>query len=134
VTLLNLPVTERHGKVQRSAREIRIDCPPKMWWYAADIDIGKAVGDLGTPPVPGLAYAVDLEIEIETGSVGVVLTLDDVDKFASREQLLDARPSTRRVTLESASTMPPRRLLLRNTAESVASRARIQSAVLRFSS
>jgi len=64
-----------------------------------------------------------------------VLTDDGYDDFLGRERIVDARPQPWRVTLTTTDAdATPARLLVRNVAANVASRARILSASVRFAS
>lgn len=131
--LMGYPATAlNHATLKAMPGEWQLVCPPNIWWYAMSIDIALAVRDLAQPPFPGLGYALDLEIEVESGSAGVVLAAENTDTFLGREQLLDARPSWRRVTVTTTGDAKPRQLLVRNTADGMASRVRIRSASLRF--
>lgn len=132
VDLMRRPAKVLNGSFKARSSGLHVVLPSTMWWYGSAIDLAEAIGELGAPPVPNLCFAVDLEIEVEKGAVGVVMTEENVDSFSGREQLLDARPAVRRVTVESRAGEKPTRLLLRNAADRIGSRARIQSASLRF--
>ena len=135
VDLMGFPAEPRNqASLKAAPGEWRLVCPPHIWWYSMTIDLQAAVAALGAPSVRGLVHAVDLELQVDAGSVGVLLAAENIDTFLGREQLVDARPSLRRVTVTSANDSAPRYLLIRNTAEGVPSQLRIKSAVLRFAS
>jgi SAM-dependent methyltransferase len=122
------------GKLRRRSKDIVAACAPAAWSYCGSMHLREATAALG-PRVHDLGYALDVEIMVEKGSIGLLLTGEDCDDFLGREQLIDASPQPRRVTLSTTrSDAPVARLLIRNTAKGVASRARIHSAVLRFTS
>ena len=131
--LMGLPGEARNGAILKaSPGQWQLECPEQMWWYAMTIDIEAAVQELDDARPYGRAYAVDVELYVETGSIGIALTAADVDTFLGREQLVDARPSLRRMTVCSATGALPKYVLIRNTARDVASRVRVISASLRL--
>jgi len=133
IELVGRPARVLNGSLRARSDGLHIACPKTIWWPGSAIELDAAVRDLGAPPLEGLGYAVDLEIEVEKGSVGVVLTAEDIyNSFLGREQVVDAGPAMRRVTIETADATSPRRLLVRNAVEGLASRAHIRSALLRF--
>ena len=133
IALMGYPVTAMNqASLKASPSEWRLTCPPRIWWYGMSLGLAPAMQKLGSLPFPGLGYAVDLEIVVQSGSVGVVLAGEHVDDFVGRERVLDARPSTHRVTVMTYGAAKPSQLLVRNTMHGVASQVRIRSAVLRF--
>lgn len=132
VDLMGRPTTVVNGSFRRWWKGVRVALPKTLWWYGSAIDLTAAIDELGKPPVAGLGFAADLEVEVHKGAMGIVMTGDNLDEFVGREQLLDARPAVRRVTVESRAGETPARLLLRNASDGVAGRALIRSATLRF--
>lgn len=133
ISLMGYPATAlNQASLKALPGEWRLVCPPHVWWYAMSIGLEHATEKLGSLPFPGLGYAVDLEIDVQSGSVGVVLADLDPDRFVGRERILDARPSTHRVTVLTYDAAKPAQLLVRNTIHGVASQVRIRSAALRF--
>jgi SAM-dependent methyltransferase len=133
VDLMCFPAEARNqASLKAGPGEWRLVCPPQIWWYSMTIDLQAATGALGAASVAGLDYAADLEVEVDAGSVGFLLAADNIDTFLGREQLIDARPSPRRVTVTGSNGLRPRYLLVRNAAAGIASRLRLKSATLRF--
>jgi hypothetical protein len=132
---MEAPLESLSGEIVLNRQgELVADGTPELWGYCGRVDLRAAVTRLGPPP-PGLSYAVDLEIFVETGSVGVLLTGDGLDDFLGREQLVDATPQLRRITVSTtAPGVPVGWLLVRNTAKGHESRVHVVSAVLRFAS
>jgi hypothetical protein len=124
--LMGLPAEARNGaRLVARPGEWQLTCPAHRWWYAMTIDLTAAVDDVGVHH----GYACDLELHVDAGSVGVALTATDIDSFLGSEKVVDARTPRYRTTV--SSTKPPRFLLLRNTADGIASKIRVVSAVLR---
>lgn len=122
------------GKLVRRGGDILAICPSRAWNYCGGVHLREATAALGRC-VHDLGYAVDVQVLVEKGSIGLLLTGEDPNEFLGREHLVDAAPWPRRVTLSTTRPGAPiARLLVRNTARNVASRARIRSAVLRFTS
>ena len=133
IGLMGYPATAMNkASLKTSSKEWRLVCPKRIWWYGMSVDLKAAMQKLGPRPFPGLSYAVDLELDVQIGSVGVVLAGDHVDDFVGRERVLDARPSAQRVTVMTYDDAEPVQLLVRNTMHDVASQVRIRSATLRF--
>jgi SAM-dependent methyltransferase len=122
------------GRLRRKGKDIVAACASDAWSYCGSIHLQEAAEQLG-PRLHDLGYAVDVQVLVEKGSVGLLLTGENADDFLGREQLVDAGPQPRRVTLATTRPdAPVARLLIRNTAKGVASQARLQSTVVRFAS
>ena len=120
------------GKLKRKGQDIVATCAREPWSYCGSIHLGEATAALGARD-HDLGYDLEVQVLVEKGSVGLLLTGENPDDFQGREQLVDAGPQLRRVTLSTTRRdASVARLLVRNTAKGVASRARIQSAILRF--
>jgi len=132
IDLMGMQLKNHHGSVARRSSGIKIVCPRQLWWNTGIMEMGPAVRALGAPPLPDLGVAADLEIAVESGSVGLALTADDTNNFVGREQIVDAGPWRQRVTISGGPGAAPVWLLIRNAAGGVASRAHILSASLRF--
>jgi SAM-dependent methyltransferase len=132
INVMRMPLVRHNGPIVRKRSEIRIECLPQEWLYAGHLDLTPAIRSLGAPALPGLGYAVDLEMTVDRGCVSVLLTGTDNDDFLGHEQFIDAGPWRERVTVETFADTVPANLLFRNAASNVASRARILSASLRF--
>ena len=126
------PAPMNKASLKTAPTEWRLICPPNIWWYSMSLGLEQAMQKLGPVPFPGLGYAVDLEIEVQSGSVGVLLAGENPDDFVGRERVLDARPSAHRVTVLTYQAVKPAQLVVRNTMHGVASQVRIRSAMLRF--
>lgn len=134
IDLLGQSLEQRNGKLKWRGKELDAVCPPELWSYCGRLELSGAAAGLGTR-VPGLGYAVDLEVVVESGSAGLVLTGAHWDNFLGREHIVDARPQPRRVTLTTGDLdAAPSHILIRNVAAGVKSRLRILSASVRLAS
>jgi 2-polyprenyl-3-methyl-5-hydroxy-6-metoxy-1,4-benzoquinol methylase len=121
-----------HGTLVHQGKDIIIGCPPEPWSYCGSIDLRETVAALG-PCAPEFGHALAVQVLVEKGSIGLLLTGENPDDFLGREQLVDASVQPRRVTLSTTRRdLPVAGLLIRNTAKGVASEARIHSAVMSF--
>jgi hypothetical protein len=102
-------------------------CPAGLFARAASIDLAAPVQRLGA--VPGVA--VDLEVGVSRGSVGIGLTDGSGAYLPAAEAVIDAAPDTRLVTLRAVDTAQPARLVFRNLRAGVRSAFTLRSAVLR---
>jgi hypothetical protein len=102
-------------------------CPEGLFARAASIDLAKPVRGLGK--VPGVA--VDLEVRVSRGSVGIGLVADNEAYLPAAEAVIDAGPDTRLVTLRAVDGEIPARLVFRNLRAGERSAFSLQSAVLR---
>jgi SAM-dependent methyltransferase len=133
IDLVGQPAEPIKGQLKWRGKELAAICPPHLWYYCGRLDLRASVAELGALP-QGLGHAVDLEVVVDSGSIGLVLTADGYDDFLGRERIIDARPQPWRVTLTTAEPAAAlARLLIRNVAAGVPSRARILSASVRLS-
>jgi len=102
-------------------------CPDGLFARAASIDLAKPLQRLGK--VPGIA--VDLEVRVSRGSVGIGLIADNDTYLPAAEAVIDAGPDTRLVTLRAVDGESPARLVFRNLRAGERSAFSLQSAVLR---
>ena len=129
--ILNGEIKNLNGSLKRRSNGLFFSCTDKMWSYAATIDL-KAAELLRTTPVrEGFVWAVDLEVSLESGAAGFVLTGDDFNDFVGREVMLDARPAAQRLTIATDGPSPPRYLLIRNGAHQSVSTGTLISATIR---
>jgi SAM-dependent methyltransferase len=100
--------------------------PANLWAGAASIDLGSIDGRL-----PQGRMAVDLDLEVTRGSIGVGL-LDGAGSYLSgAEAVVNASPDRHFVTLGVLGAGVPARLLFRNLRAGVRSRFSIGSVSLR---
>ena len=133
VDAIESPLVSMSGKAKRKRHGIVFSCTGAMWHIGGCIDLRPVIAALGKPQGEGLHYALDLEIEVQTGSVGFGLSNVDPLDFMGREILLDARPARHRLTISTRSTQPPRWFVVRNVAAAQRSSATVTGASLRFS-
>jgi SAM-dependent methyltransferase len=122
-----------NGRIRRRGRTVVFSCTDKMWSYAAAIDLRTAelARHLGTHG--DFMWSVDLEVSLQSGASGFVLTGNDFDNFVGREVVLDARPATQRLTLTTDGPDPPCFLLIRNAAFEATSTGTLESGTIRCS-
>jgi hypothetical protein len=102
-------------------------CPAGLFARAASIDLAKLSERLGK--VPGVA--VDLEVHVSRGSVGIGLVAENEAYLPAAEAVIDAGQDTRLVTLRAVDGESPARLVFRNLRAGERSAFTLQSAVLR---
>jgi hypothetical protein len=102
-------------------------CPEGLFARAASIDLATALQQLGK--VPGVA--VDLEVRVSRGSVGIGLVAENEAYLPAAEAVVDASPDSRLVTLRAVDGERPSRLVFRNLRAGERSAISLQSAVLR---
>jgi hypothetical protein len=105
----------------------RFVCPAGLFARAASIDLAKPSQRLGK--VPGLA--VDLEVLVSRGSIGIGLMAASDAYLPGTEAVLDAGPDTRLVTLSAVDGERAERLVFRNLRAGERSAFALRSAVLR---
>jgi hypothetical protein len=102
-------------------------CPEGLFARAASIDLAEPLRRLGG--VPGVA--VDLEIRVSRGTVGIGL-LDEAGAYLpAAEAIIDARPDTQLATLRAVDGEHAVKLVFRNLRAGERSAFSMQSAVLR---
>jgi len=124
--LMEQPMVREAGRLSLW-RGGSVSCPAGLFARAASIDLVGPLQRLG--PVPGVA--VDLEVRVSRGSVGIGLTDDGEAYLPAAEAVLDAAPDTQLVTLRAVDTARPARLVFRNLRAGERSAFSLRSAVLR---
>jgi len=124
--LLEQPIVREAGRAP-PWRGGSFICPAGLFARAASIDLAAPAQRLGA--VPGVA--VDLEVGVSRGSVGIGLTDGSEAYLPAAEAVIDAAPDTRLVTLRAVDTAQPARLVFRNLRAGVRSAFSLRSAVLR---
>jgi hypothetical protein len=102
-------------------------CPEGLFARAASVDLAVPSQRLGK--VPGIA--VDLEIRVSRGSVGVGLVANSGAYLPAAEAVVDAGPGTRLVTLRAVDGRAAARLVFRNLRAGERSAFTLLSAMLR---
>ncbi|HSH99660.1 MAG TPA: class I SAM-dependent methyltransferase [Reyranella sp.] len=125
--LLHLPVTREAGHRQWWRAGLALAGRSELFVRIASIDLGPALAQLGT----AAGWAVELEVEVSAGSVGIGL-VDRTDAYLpAAEQIADAGPDCRRIVLRAVANGRPARLVFRNLRAGTAPRFRVRSASLR---
>jgi hypothetical protein len=120
-----------NGKLSRRANGVAFTLTGKMWSYGASIGLKDNALLRQVPAAEGFVWALDLEVTIDKGAAGFVLTRENRDDFVGREIMLDARSGTQRLTITTDGPEAPRLLLIRNGAYESSSSGTINSACLR---
>jgi hypothetical protein len=102
-------------------------CPAGLFARAASIDLAKPLQRLGKGP----GVAVDLEVRVSRGSIGIGLVAANEAYLPAAEAVIDAGPDTRLVTLRAVDGECPARLVFRNLRAGERSAFSLQSAGLR---
>jgi hypothetical protein len=124
--LLEEPIARETGRAlpwRRSA----FTCPEGLFARAASIDLTEPLQRLGK--IPGVA--VDLEVHVSRGSVGIGLIAENEAYLPAAEAVIDAGPDTRLVTLRAVDGERAARLVFRNLRAGARSGFSLQSAALR---
>ncbi len=129
--ILNSDLKNLNGKLRRQGNALAFTCTDKMWSYASAIDLKDAEIFKRIPARDGFIWAVDLEVSLNAGAAGFVLTGDDFNDFVGREVVLDAKPATQRLTITTDGPQPPRYLLIRNGAFEMTSSGTLDSGAIR---
>jgi SAM-dependent methyltransferase len=124
--LLGEPIAREAGRAL-PWRGTSFTCPEGLFACAASIDLAKPLQRLGE--VPGVA--VDVEVRVSRGSVGVGLVAETEAYLPAAEAVIDAGPDTRLVTLRAVDGESPARLVMRNLRAGERSAFSLRSAVLR---
>jgi hypothetical protein len=124
--LLQEPIVREAGRAS-PWRGNSFVCPEGLFSRAASIDLAKPLRTLGA--VPGVA--VDLEVRVSRGSVGIGLVMDRDTYLPAAEAIVDAGPDTRLVTLRAVDGERADRVVFRNLRAGERSAFSLQSAVLR---
>ncbi len=102
-------------------------CPSGLFSRAISIDLKAALDQLGSCP----GWAVDIELSVARGSVGVGL-VNMIDAYLpGAEAVLDAGVDTRLMTLRAVDIGRPSKLVFRNLRADARSAFSVLSAVLR---
>jgi SAM-dependent methyltransferase len=125
--LLGEPIAREAGRTRLPWRGSSFTCPEGLFARAASIDLAKPLQRLGK--VPGVA--VDLEVRVSRGSVGIGLVAGNEAYLPAAEAVIDAGPDTRLVTLRAVDGDNAARLVFRNLRAGERSAFSLQSAVLR---
>jgi hypothetical protein len=124
--LLQEPIVREAGRAS-PWRGKTFTCPEGLFARAATIDITPALRRLGR--VPGIA--VDLEVRVSRGSVGMGLVSTNDAYLPAAEAVIDAAPDTHLATLRAIDGESPTRLVFRNLRSGERSAFSLLSAVLR---
>jgi hypothetical protein len=124
--LLEQPIAREAGRAL-PWRGRSFTCPEGLFARVASIDLAKPLQRLGK--VPGVA--VDLEVRVSRGSVGIGLIAENEAYLPAAEAVIDAGPDTRLVTLRAVDGESAARLVFRNLRAGERSAFSLQSAVLR---
>jgi hypothetical protein len=123
--LLAEPIVREGGRAARW-RASSFTCPVGLFARAASIELVEPLRRLGS--VPGVA--VDLEIRVSRGSVGIGL-LDAADGYLpAAEAIIDAGPDTQLVTVRAVDGERAAKLVFRNLRAGERSAFSLSSAVL----
>jgi SAM-dependent methyltransferase len=132
VSVIDAPLHSIHGTATRKTEGVVFRCSPRIWDYSCALDVREQAGELGASSAAGRRWAVDLEVQLSTGAIGIVLTGEDQNDFLGREIVVDARPTMQRLSLSTHDSTAPRWLLIRNTSHETASAGVVGSALLRI--
>jgi hypothetical protein len=124
--LLEEPIVREAGRTP-PWRGNSFTCPEGLFARAASIDLAKPLQRLGR--VPG--FAVDLEVSVSRGSVGIGLVGAGEAYLPAAEAVIDAGADTRLVTLRAVDGESATRLVFRNRRSGERSAFSLRSAVLR---
>jgi hypothetical protein len=124
--LLREPIAREAGRAA-PWRGNSFTCPEGLFARAAGIDLAQPLQRLGN--VPGIA--VDLELRVSRGSVGIGLVSGNDAYLPAAEAVVDAGPDTRLVTLRAVDGERAERLVFRNLRAGERSAFSLLSAVLR---
>jgi SAM-dependent methyltransferase len=102
-------------------------CPARLFDWAAIVDLSEPLRALG----PADGWAVDLEIAVSHGTIGVGLTDAAGAYIPAAEAVIDTGRDTRVVTLRAVGTGAPSRLVFRNLHAELAGQFAVHSAILR---
>lgn len=102
-------------------------CPAGLFERVATVELSAPLGAIGRAD----GWAVDLEIAVSRGAVGIGLTDAEGAYIPAAEAVIDAGRDTRLVTLRAVGTAAPSRLIFRNLHAGVAGRFAVHSARLR---
>ena len=129
--ILGSDLKSLNGRIKRRGTGIAFSCTDKMWSYAAVLDLKNNEIFKRLPAQKGFIWAVDLEVLLDAGAAGFVLTGDDYNNFVGREVVLDAKPATQRLTITTDGPAPPRYLMVRNGAFEMTSNGYLESGTIR---
>ncbi len=101
--------------------------PSGLFAAAASVDLSAALHQLGA----SAGVAVDLEISVSRGSVGIGLVDSSGAYLPASEAVIDAGPDTRLVTLRAVEAGKPAKLAIRNLRANVGGAFVVHSASLR---
>lgn len=102
-------------------------CPAGLFARAASVDLAAAMPAFATAP----GVAVDLEIEVSRGAVGVGFVDEKGDYLPAAETVVEAGADTRLMTLRAVGTGTPATLVFRNLRDRRRSAFTVRSALLR---
>jgi SAM-dependent methyltransferase len=117
----------REGRRGLPWRGRSFTCSEGLFARAASIELAQALATLGK--VPGVA--IDLEIRVSRGSLGVGLVSSSDAYLPAGEAVVDAGPDVRLVTLRAVDGESAARLVFRNLRAGERSAFLVSSAVLR---
>jgi SAM-dependent methyltransferase len=128
-SLLEEAVTIHAGASRRPAwaRGWSFACPAGLFVPAVTVDLAAPRRGLGVAD----GWAVDLEIAISRGTIGVGLTDAGGAYLPAAEAVIDAGPDSRLVSLRAVGTDVPSSLVFRNLRANEAGRFAVRSANLR---
>ena len=124
--LLEQPIVREAGRAS-PWRGSSFTCPEGLFARVASIDLAKPLQRLGK--VPGIA--VDLEVHVSRGSVGIGLIAANETYLPAAEAVIDTGPDSRLVTLRAVDGEHAARLVFRNLRAGERSAFSLKSAVLR---
>jgi len=124
--LLQEPIDREAGRAS-PWRGNTFSCPEGLFARAASIDLARPLQQLGHFP----GFAVDLEVSVSRGSVGVGLIGANEAYLPAAEAVIDAGADTRLVTLRAVDGESATRLVFRNLRSGERSAFSLLSAVLR---
>jgi hypothetical protein len=124
--LLKQPIVREAGRAL-PWRGNSFICPAGLFARAAYLDLAGSLQRMDAAP----GVAVDLEVGVSRGSVGIGLTDHGEAYLPAAEAVVDAAPDTRLVTLRAVDTARPARLVFRNMRAGERSAFSLRSAILR---
>ncbi|WP_439609923.1 class I SAM-dependent methyltransferase [Reyranella sp.] len=111
-------------------RDWSLKCPPGLFAVAATVGLGGAMARLGDDA----DVAVDLEIHVSDGAVGVGLMDRDGFYLPAAETIVEVSPDSRLVTLRAVRMRKPAVVVFRNLRADRRSKFLVKSAKLRKAS